>query len=120
MHFRQVGIRTQELEKSIEFYESVIGLSVVRRVSGEDSKLAFLADAQGGTQVELVNRPHMQAFEREGFFLCFEADDLDATHALATSKGLAPSDIRSPDAASRYFYVYDPNKISVQIRQKNS
>ncbi len=69
-------------------------------------------------EIELVYMPQMQKFEGRGFFICFVTDKLGAMHKLAQTKGLNPSDIRNPDAESRYFYVYDPNGVSVQLRQK--
>jgi lactoylglutathione lyase len=44
-------------------------------------------------------------------------DKLDEMRGLALSQGLNASDIRTPDAKSRYFYVYDPDGVSVQLKQ---
>jgi lactoylglutathione lyase len=37
-------------------------------------------------------------------------------HELAQNKGLNPSAIHDPGDKTNYFYVYDPNGISVQLR----
>lgn len=37
-------------------------------------------------------------------------------HKLAQDKGLNPSPIQNPDIQTRYFYVNDPNGVSVQFR----
>lgn len=50
--------------------------------------------------------------------LNFITDKLDAMHALVQARGMKPSDIREPDAENRYFYVYDPDGVSVQLKQQ--
>ena len=78
----------------------------------------FLTNEEGATQIELVCMPEGQKFEGKGFTLIFETEKLDEMHALAESKGLNPSDIRFPDPQNRYFYVYDPDGVSVELKQK--
>ena len=60
--------------------------------------------------------PEGQKYEGKGFFICFKTDKLDEMHRIVKEKGLNPSDIRIPHDQSRYFYVYDPNGVSVQLR----
>lgn len=118
MHFRQVTLVTGKLEESIDFYQTVIEMDIHRRVKAGEGEVVFLTNGEGETEVELVSMPNMQKFEGKGFSLCFETEDLDKKHEFIESKGMNPSDIRNPDARSRYFYVYDPNGVSIQIRQK--
>jgi lactoylglutathione lyase len=49
-------------------------------------------------------------------FICFETDRLDEKHQLAQTLGLNPSPIQDPGDLTRYFYVYDPDGVSVQLR----
>lgn len=118
MFFRQFTIMVRDLEKSIAFYETIAGLSIVRRFHDGPVDLAFLANKAGETQIELVSSPNMQKFEGKGFFISFLTDQLDEMRELALSKGLNASDIRTPDEKSRYFYVYDPDGVSVQLIQR--
>jgi len=60
--------------------------------------------------------PQCQKFEGKGMFICFETDKLDAMHKIAQDRGLNPSSIQNPDIKTRYFYVYDPNGVSVKLR----
>ena len=60
--------------------------------------------------------PQGQKFEGKGMFICFETDKLDEMHKLAIDKGLNPSPIQYPEDKTSYFYVYDPNGVSVQLR----
>ena len=49
-------------------------------------------------------------------FICFATDKLDVMHQLELDKGFNPSAIENPDIHTRYFYVYDPDGVSVQLR----
>lgn len=117
MFFKQFTIFARDIEKSIVFYEKFTGLAVCRRYQEGPAELAFLANAEGETEIELVQMPQMQVFEGKGFFLCFITDELDAMHELALAAGQNPSDIKTPDEKSRYFYLYDPDGVSVQLKQ---
>lgn len=118
MHIRQVTLMVRDLEKSIEFYQTITELTISRRLKLGTGELAFMTNGEGETEIELVCMPEAQKFEGKGFSICFVTDKLDAVHELAQSKGLNPSDIRNPDPQSRYFYVYDPDGVSLQLRQK--
>lgn len=117
MFFKQFTIIVHDLEKSIAFYETFAELTVTRRYQDGPAELAFLANKAGETEIELVHAPQMQSFDGKGFFICFLTDKLEEMHSLALSQGLNASDIRTPDTNSRYFYVYDPNGVSVQLKQ---
>lgn len=117
MVFKQLTFIVKDLEKSIEFYETITELKISRRFKDGSAEIAFMTNGNGETEIELVCTPQMQKFEGKGFFLCFLTDKLDQMHELVQAKGLNPSDIRSPDANSRYFYVYDPDGVSIQLKQ---
>ncbi|SHJ65681.1 lactoylglutathione lyase [Anaerocolumna jejuensis DSM 15929] len=117
MFFKQFTIMVRDLEKSIAFYETMAELKVVRRFQDGPAELAFLSNKAGETEIELVSAPQMQTFEGKGFFICFLTDKLEEMHNLAISQGLNASDIRTPDTNSRYFYVYDPDGVSLQLKQ---
>ena len=116
MHIKHVTIRVRDLERSIHFYETITELAVSRRLSAPPAELAFLTHGDGETEVELLHIPQGQAFEGKGMFLCFETDRLDRQHQLALAEGLSPSPIQEPGDSTRYFYVYDPDGVSIQLR----
>ena len=47
-------IRVKDIEKSLEFYENVIGLKLHHTMDLDDCKLYFLSDEFGYTQIELT------------------------------------------------------------------
>lgn len=118
MFFRQFTIKVRDVEKSIHFYETIAGLSVTRRYQNGQADIVFLANEAGETQIELVAAPELKKFQGGGFFISFETSDLDGARNNVVKQGLEPTEIRQPDAEYRYFYVYDPDGVSVQIIQK--
>lgn len=116
MHIKHVALNVNDLEESIEFYETVTELTVSRRFKAGPGEVAFLANESGGTEIELIYMPEAAKFEGKGTFICFETDKLDEMHKFVTDKGLKPSPIQLPDDGTRYFYVYDPNGVSIQLR----
>lgn len=117
MHFQHLAIRVNNLEKTIEFYETMTELTVSRRLSVDPGEIAFMSNGSGDTEIEFICLPKDQKFEGKGLFLCFMTDKLDLMHQKASDKSLNPSKIQEPDPQTRYFYVYDPNGLSVQLKQ---
>ena len=117
MFFRQFTIQVRDLEKSIEFYEKFAELSITRRFQDGPAEIAFLANKAGETEIELVCSPSAQKFEGKGFFICFLTDKLEKIRELALSDGLDASDLRHPEGFNRYFYVYDPDGVSIEFME---
>lgn len=116
MHIKHMALMVRDIDKSITFYETIAELKVRRRQEAGDGEIAFLSNGEGSTEIELVCLPNGQKFEGKGMFICFMTDKLDEMHKLATEKELNPSPIQVPGDGTRYFYVYDPDGVSVQLR----
>lgn len=116
MKIKHITLRVRDLDKSIEFYETITELVISRRFTSGSAELAFMTNREGETEIELLYIPEGQTFEGKGMFICFETDKLDEKHKLAQDKGLNPSAIQVPGDGTRYFYVYDPDGVSVQLR----
>jgi len=116
MHIQHIALRVRDLEKSIEFYETVADLKVMRRLKAGPGEVSFLSNGPCATEIELIFMPEQQFYEGQGMFICFATDKLDEMHKLVTEKGFNPSPIQEPDPDTRYFYVYDPDGVSVQLR----
>lgn len=116
MHIKHVTLRVNNMEESIKFYETITELTISRRFIEGAAEIAFLTNGKGETEIELLYIPEGQKFEGKGMFICFETDKLDEMHKLAKANGLNPSPIQVPSDGTRYFYVYDPNGVSIQLR----
>jgi lactoylglutathione lyase len=116
MHIKHVTLMVKDLEESIRFYQTMTELTISRRFNAGPGEIAFLTNGSGETEIELLYMPEGQKFEGKGMFICFETDKLDVMHKFAKDSGLNPSAIQNPGDQTRYFYVYDPNGVSVQFR----
>ncbi len=117
MRFHHISLRVKDFDASMKFYTELAGLKVIKQLSPPGANVAYLANAAGETEVELICIPESQCFEGKGMFLCFATDDLERVHEAAVAGGRNPSDIRQPEPDAKYFYVYDPDGVSVQFRE---
>jgi lactoylglutathione lyase len=75
-----VTIQVADIEKSIDFYTRVLGMSVSRRFSPRPGmEIAFMGE---GAQVELIRDPQARSFQGRGISLGFHVADIEETLAL--------------------------------------
>ena len=117
MKFHHISLRVKDFEKSLHFYTELVQLKIGKQFSAGGGNVAYLYNSEGDTEVELIAMPEGQTFEGKGMFLCFATEELGAVHERAVSLGMNPSDIRCPEPNAKYFYVYDPDGVSVQFRE---
>ncbi len=117
MKFHHISLRVRDFEKSLAFYQTLTGLTVAKQFSANGGHVAYLQNAEGETMIELIAMPEGQKFEGSGLFLCFASADLEVAHRVAAEANMNPSPIRQPEPTAKYFYVYDPDGLSVQIRE---
>ena len=117
MKFHHISLRVKNFEDSMRFYTQLAGLTVQKQFEAGGGNVAYLADAADDTEVEIIALPQGQTFEGKGMFLCFATDNLELVHERAVSLNYNPSDIRHPEPDAKYFYVYDPDGVSVQFRE---
>lgn len=114
MKLHHISLRVKDFEKSLKFYTELAGLQVVKKVL---DNVMYLGDSENDALIELIGMPEGQTFEGKGMFICFGTDKLEEIHKKAVDKGYSPSDIRQPEPTAKYFYVYDPDGVSVQFRE---
>lgn len=117
MHLHHLAIRVINLEDSINFYQKVVGLKISKRFRYDVADIAYMTNCEGATEIELIYFPDQPTYQGSGMTVCFETEQLDYMHKCVTELGLHPSDIRNPDPENRYFFVYDPNGVSIQLKQ---
>ena len=55
MKFLHVMIRVKDINKSLKFYQELFDMNLVNEMELEESKLYFLSDEDGQTQIELTH-----------------------------------------------------------------
>ncbi|MFT7668082.1 MAG: lactoylglutathione lyase [Planctomycetota bacterium] len=112
-------IRVKDMDASIEFYTSFIGLKVTRRSTiGDEATLAFLSDESGHYSIELTYNHDGRDYELGNQFghLAFLVDDLDAVKADVAKRGWWTRESK-PEAGSQYIFVHDPSGYDIEILQ---
>jgi lactoylglutathione lyase len=120
--YTYTGIRTTNLQRSIEFYTKLLGMELIGRSRIEQTKgeTAVLQSEKGGPILELnyyeENSPYnMKYTVGEGLdHLAFKVDDLDKTLEEARKAG-HKTILQLKQDAGRWAYVEDPDGIWVEL-----
>ena len=117
MTFLWTTIHVTDMERSLAFYQEIVGLPLQRRARSGEKDLAFLGE--GGTAVELVSgREYASVSFGSDIALGFRSDDLDATMAFLKEKGISiAAGPFQPNSGIRFLYVYDPDGVKIQFAQ---
>ena len=118
MKIAHTMIRVRDLERSIDFYSSFLGLRETRRKDLGDAVLVFLADADEHHFIELTYNKDGREYEIGNQFghLAFFADDLDAVIERVREAGWDYRGSR-PETGSRYIFIKDPDGYDIEILQ---
>lgn len=116
MKLAHVTINVKNIEKSLWFYEEIVGLPISLRFStGANSEIVFLG--KGDTKLELIKTEEVVDPSIGGdISIGFGVDNLDKTMEFIKGKGIAiESGPFQPNANTRFFFVLDPNGLKVQF-----
>lgn len=115
-------IRVQNLEKSVEFYENILGLKVTKRLDYPDFKftLVYMALEDSGYELELTYNYAAEPYDLGNGYghIAMGVDDLNQTHEEYKAAGAEVTDIKGlSDGAASYFFVFDPDGYKTEIIQ---
>lgn len=116
MKFCWCTITVKNMEKSLRFYQDIVGLAIDRRFSaGPNREIVFLGD--GETKVELISDlSHKAPNKIEGISLGFEVKSLDQMMGFIKEKGLEiESGPVQPNPHVKFFYLLDPDGVRIQF-----
>jgi len=120
MKFCWATISVQDMERSLSFYENIVGLTISERMSpGEEMEIVFLGE--GETKIELISNSRYPAAEHpQGIFLGFQVDSLDEKLKFVKEQGVeVTAGPYQPNPWVKFFFVKDPNGISIQFVEKS-
>lgn len=117
--FYHNNINVADLEKSIEFYQKALGLTVSRELNAEDGsfKLVFLGD---GTTPHLLELTWLRDMDRpynlgdNEFHLAMYTDDMDAAYTLHKEMGCICFDNQDMGV----YFISDPDGYWTEICKK--
>lgn len=120
MKFSWTTLHVKDLEISLNFYQTFVGLKVNRRMKLNDQlELAFLGE--GETELELIQDAGAPIGNVDGISIGFlvEGKLEPLMQELAAEGFIQQSEIISPNPVMRFFYVKDPDGFSVQFVEDN-
>jgi len=114
-------LRVTDLERSVEFYTKVLGLTEQRRkvLEKADATLVFLVDEQGQHAIELTYNHDGRSYELGDQFghLAFGVADLDSAGGSLQSLGLNFD--RGPylvsEGGPRIAFIRDPDGVELEL-----
>ena len=77
MRYAHTTIIVSDIEKSIQFYEEVAGLTIRNKFSAGSKTLAFLSDKDGDTQIELIQDENEKTYSGSGISIGFEVENVE-------------------------------------------
>ena len=114
--FAHNNINILDLEKSLAFYKSAIGLEEVRRHEAKDGSfvLVFLGDGRTPHRLEITwLRDRREAYDLgdNEMHLAFTVDDYDAAHARHKEMGV----ICYENPAMGIYFIEDPDGYWLEV-----
>lgn len=116
MNFCWATIQVSDMEKSLSFYQDVIGLKINRRMQPmPDINIVFLGS--GGTEIELIHNNKKTSFNYgKDISLGFTVESLDKTIEFLNSRNiLIHSGPFQPSPFIKFLYILDPNGLKIQF-----
>jgi lactoylglutathione lyase len=115
-------MRVNDLERTVKFYEQVLGLKVARRhTSPRGAQLAFIRTPNSDEEIELCQLPNSPpvAVQPDLMHLAFEVGDLKAFAAELAKKGCPLSDgPTKTDSGSMIAFVDAPEGYEIELIQR--
>ena len=116
MEFCWITINVKDMEKSLNFYQEIIGLNINRRMKpNSDREIIFLGS--GETQIELIYNTKVDDITiGKDISLGFEVDSIERMSEILKKKNIPiHSGPFQPNLSIKFIYILDPNGIKIQF-----
>jgi lactoylglutathione lyase len=120
MKFLHTMVRVKNVEQSLDFYITKLGLVETKRVDVPEGKftLIFLATEPGAAEIELTHNWDSEeeySIGRNFGHLAFEVDDIYQTCEKLMAAGVI---INRPPRCGHMAFVKSPDNVSIELLQK--
>ena len=117
MKMKSVVIRTTDIQKSIEFYENVLGFSFETMISAAPGKqIAFLSDKESCSQLELLYNDKVKSITHGGLSLTFVVDQIgEAEKHLVANKVRIIAPPKTIKDGKKIMTAVDPNGVELDF-----
>ncbi len=124
MKFLHTMIRVADIDKSLKFYQEVLGLKLSRTMELKDATLYFLADEKGTCEIELTHNHTIPegGYKHGSYFghLAFETHDMNKFTENLEKQGLeyAREPFMVTPKGPKIAFVNDPDGRSIELIEK--
>jgi lactoylglutathione lyase len=119
-------IRVHDLDRSLQFYKEVLGLTTSHRLDFPDFSLVYLRNAENDVELELTwNKGREPAYTHgDGYgHVAVAVPELEAEHARLVALGLQPTPIkefkRGEALLAKFFFIQDPDGYKIEVLEKS-
>lgn len=122
--FLHTRMRVSDLDQTIQFYTTVLGLEVLeRKTSPRGSQLAFLKVPNSEALIELTSFPASGPVkvQEDLVHLAFQVDSLEDTIASLTAQGVKITDGPTQSSSgSRFIFIDAPDGYEIELIERPS
>ena len=115
MKMMHITIQTKNFNEEIKFYQEIIGLSIQHEMNGMGKHIVFLGNNEGGTPVEIIDRPDAENSGNEFLSIGFKTEDVVKMREILIEKGFEVSEMVSPMPQIKFFFAKDPAGVTIQF-----
>ena len=115
MHLLHITIQTNKFDEELKFYQDIAGLKITRQIDMPGMHMVFLADAEGDTEIEIIDNPDAADAGNQNLSIGFKTENVEAKRQELIDKGFEVTPIIIPNPQVRFFFVKDPAGVSIQF-----
>jgi lactoylglutathione lyase len=120
-------IRVKDLDRSLDFYQSALGLSPSHRLDFDDFSLVYLRNAETEAELELTwNKGRDVPYSHgDGYgHFAVVVDDVHAERERLVGLHLQPKDVKEfkdgdGELIARFFFIEDPDGYKIEVLEKH-
>ena len=126
MTFVHISIRASDMDRSIRFYEGLLGMELIKRspIPKNRAEIAFLKDPNGEFALELTHYDDQGEFEQAEYMkrtfdhLAFRVDDLKGVVDKVKKEGYTVTDEPFELSAGHWLaFIEDPDGTLIELMQ---
>lgn len=120
-------IRVRDLDRSLAFYDKVLGLAIGHRLDFDDFSLVYLRNAESDAELELTwNKAHDEPYTHgDGYgHVAVVVEDAERERNRLIGLGFTPNDVRAlhdrdGQLLARYFFIQDPDGYKIEVLERH-
>ena len=119
-------VRVLDLERSVAFYRTALGLEVADRFDFDSFTLVYLRNAEADFEIELTlnkGRTEPSTLGDGSGHVAVCVTDLDGEHRRLSDAGIDPPPIkefhRDGGLMARFFFIQDPDGYKIEVLQRH-